>query len=372
MHTTRRGFLKLGSAMLLAMSPAASVFAQQQTLTLLSCRSDSNGNHFLSAIDSSGKLRFDVSLPGRGHGMCVTPSGGQCVVFARRPDDFMWVVDMHNGDVLHRLSSPVGRHYYGHGVFNPSGRLLYVTENAYDKGHGVIAVYDAADNFLRLGEMPSHGIGPHELKLMADGKTLVIANGGILTHPDSGRSKLNLAEMDPSLAYVDSANGDLLGQYRPPAQWHQLSIRHLDLTADDKVCVAMQYQGPKREHPPLLALHQGQDQLQMLSAPAELQKRMRNYCGSVTSDRSGQVFAVSSPRGGLLTLWSATDGRLLDSIEYADGCGLAANSQAGQFFASNGQGSLAQISFPGSSHSKPLRHWQGWHWDNHMLAVSSS
>lgn len=372
MSINRRDFLKLSTGMLLATGPMGPVFAKNNVYHLLSCRSDTHGKHHLSAISPEGKLQFDVSLPGRGHGICVKSDNSQCVVFARRPNDFMWVVDMDNGKVLHQLTSPEGRHYFGHGAFEPQGRLLYVTENAYDEGRGVIGVYDAADNYKRLGELPSHGIGPHELKFLTDGKTLVIANGGIFTHPDSGRSKLNLADMNPNLAYIDSTDGRLLGLYRPPSEWHQLSIRHLDVAADDKVCIAMQFQGRLKQYPPLIALHQGQDYLQLLSAPAQIQKRMRNYCGSVTCDHSGQLFAVSSPRGNLLTLWSVNDGKLLNTIEYTDGCGLARNTKAGHFYASNGLGRIAQIGFPDSAQAGTGHDWAGWRWDNHMLAVAFS
>jgi hypothetical protein len=262
----------------------------------------------------------------------------------------MWVVDMRNGQVLQKKTSQGGRHYFGHGVYDPSGRLLYVTENAYEEGCGVIGLYDVTDNYKRIGEIPSHGVGPHELKMMTDGKTLVIANGGIRTHPDSERSKLNTDDMDPNLAYVDAVSGQLLGLYRPPAQWHQLSIRHLDITPDNKVAVAMQYQGPINEHPPLIALHQGEDQLQLLTAPQDIQQRMRNYCGSVTCDRSGQLFAVSSPPGNLLIFWSAVDG-----------------TGNGQFYASNGQGNIMTIT--DSTQQREADHdWSNWHWDNHMVA----
>ena len=47
----------------------------------------------------------------------------------------------------------------------------------------MIGVRDAQDGYRQIGELPSDGIGPHEATLMPDGKTLVVANGGIRTHP---------------------------------------------------------------------------------------------------------------------------------------------------------------------------------------------
>jgi len=50
--------------------------------------------------------------------------------------------------------------------------------------------------------------------LLPDGKTFAIANGGIETHPDYGRAELNLEGMDPSLSFVDSRDGQLVGRLR--------------------------------------------------------------------------------------------------------------------------------------------------------------
>ena len=38
------------------------------------------------------------------------------------------------------------------------------------------------------------------------GRMLAIANGGIETNPDFGRTKLNLDHMEPSLVLVDNGN----------------------------------------------------------------------------------------------------------------------------------------------------------------------
>ena len=124
------------------------------------------------------------------------------------------------------ISSAEGRHFFGHGVFSPDGALLYATENDFDNAAGMVGVYDATDGFRRIGEFPTHGVGPHELLLMADGRTLAIANGGIETHPDYGRAKLNISTMKPSFVLIDRCDGDLTGSMNWRAGQHQLSIRH--------------------------------------------------------------------------------------------------------------------------------------------------
>jgi len=88
-------------------------------------------------------------------------------------------------------------------AFARDGRTLFATETAIETGDGVLGIYDAAADYRRRGEVPTHGLDPHEVRLMPDGRTLVIANGGILTHPDApgrGPTPGNLRlPADPSL-----------------------------------------------------------------------------------------------------------------------------------------------------------------------------
>ena len=136
-------------------------------------------------------------------------------------------LDAAAGRVLHRFDAVAGRHFFGHGFFSPDGRLLYATENDFDAEAGAIGIYDAADGWRRVGEIAGVGIEPHEAALLGDGRTIVAADGGILTHPDYGREKLNLATMAPALVYVDRASGEILETARLDPALHRLSIRHL-------------------------------------------------------------------------------------------------------------------------------------------------
>ena len=141
-------------------------------------------------------------------------------MFARRPGTFAAVFEPTTGLVVRRFDTPPERHFYGHGVFEPTGRVLVATENDTSRGQGVLGLYDAADGYRRIGELPAHGIGPHDIALLPDGRTLAVANGGILTLPESGRDKLNLDSMRPSLNRIELASGRLLDEgaaARPPA-----------------------------------------------------------------------------------------------------------------------------------------------------------
>jgi hypothetical protein len=334
----------------------------------VACRADESGRYLTTGFRADGRRLFDLPLPGRGHDLALRPASPECVVFARRPGRFAVVIDVDQGVVVRRIDAAADRHFYGHGSFTPDGRYLLSSENDYAGGRGTIGVRDATDDYRQVGELPSHGIGPHEVVLMRDGKTLAVANGGVRTHPDRDRAKLNLDSMQPSLTYLEIASGREEAAVRPPARLHQLGIRHVAVNPHGLVAVAMQYEGSKRDQVPLVGLHAG-GELRLLAAPEKIQRRMRHYTGAIAFDPSGEVLAVSSPRGNLFTFWDAAAGTLIDQLTVFDGCGLSAAEAPGAFLVTGGGGEVIRIEpRTGARQVLTVAGVSGTPWDNHVRA----
>lgn len=338
----------------------------------LSARSSADGRYFLSGFDAAGAWRFDIPLPERGHGVAVHPEHHHVAVVARRPGQFLLVADLESGAVLYRLHSEPNRHFFGHGVYSPNGRWFYTTENDIENGSGLIAVRDAHNDYHLAREFPSHGIGPHELAWLSDGQTLAIANGGIETRPETGRTMLNLDHMAPSLVYLDAASGKLLEQHTLSAALHQNSIRHFAVGTDDLLCFAMQYQGAPSDLPPLIGLHQRGSEVRLLKAPDAVHRQMTNYCGSVCADVSGAWFAVSSPKGNVVTFWSAQNGAYAGKADIPDGCGIAAGVEPGEFILSSGLGGLYRHRVADGRTQSLDTPDRDARWDNHITRLAPS
>jgi len=362
MVINRRQFLRLSVATLFAGS--SRLLSAGSQAHLLSCWTDSNNRHFVSLINTQRHSSFDIQLPARGHGITVNKNQNIAAVFARRPGNYVWIIDLDAGKVVNKITALNDRHYYGHGLFTSDQKYLLCSENAYESGSGCIGIYDIQNAYQRIGELSSYGIGPHEIKLLTDGQTLVIANGGIKTHPDLPRVKSNLKTMKPNLSYVDISSGNLLEQAVPPEKWHQLSIRHIDVAADDTVAIAMQYQGKPIVRPPLIATHRLGTELKLLTAPDKIQRKMKNYCGSVTYSHDSSQFAVSSPRGNLATYWSI-NGSFLGFHQQNDACGISRNRNA--FFVSDGTGVINNV----NSDFEVIETIQvsNRRWDNHLISL---
>ncbi|NYT22620.1 DUF1513 domain-containing protein [Alcaligenaceae bacterium] len=294
--------------------------------------------------DAQGRVKAVLPLPRRGHSFAIDGAGARAVVFGRQPGFFALAFRLAGPARLEaeELVLPDGHHFYGHGVFAPDGDYLYATENDYRRARGVIGVYDAraGRGYRRVGEFETGGKGPHEVLLMPDGETLCVANGGMETHPDYGKSILNAATMQPSLAYLDRRGGRLLELRTLADEWRHLSIRHLAIDRGGQVWAGCQYANPDGRRPALVLRHSRGGELLPPACPPDQWRAMRNYVGSVTANARGTVVATSSPLGGRVLFWDAAGGHLLDAVALPDVCGVAPHGDGG-FLLSSGHGVLA-------------------------------
>ncbi len=365
MTINRRQFMLGASQAALAAWLLPACTAQKSEQWLVSTCNDQQGQNMVAAINSQGQIVSTVNLPARGHDSLALPhKPGHALVFARRPDRFAIEVDFINSEIVSHIQSQADSHFYGHGAFSKDNKYLYTTENLYDKKRGLIVVRDA-QTYQVLDRFDSGGIGPHELMLMPDGNTLVIANGGIETHPSQPRKKLNIKTMQPNLAYFDISTGKILSSYVPPD--NQLSIRHLTVSPKGVVYTGAQYQGSRSSIQPLVFAHHGEDSLQAFSASQTQWFKMQQYTASLLV-KDG-LLCVSCPRGSHLSFWGTATQEFVGQQIFSDVSGVAYSN--GNLLASSGKGLLKKLNHanpitgPTSISSLALK------FDNHMTMIDA-
>jgi hypothetical protein len=337
--------------------------------SFLSARSDGAGRHFASAFSLDGAPLADIAVPARGHGAAAHAGRGEFVLFARRPGRYALVFSQGEARPLRLIEARDDRRFAGHGFYAPEGDHLYIVEDHAETAKGAIGVYDTRRDFARVGEFATGGIGPHQAVLLADGETVAICNGGIRTHPDFPRTKLNLATMSPSLVLINRVTGRPVAQARLPRRLHQLSIRHLNAAPDGTLAVGLQYEGPKGDVVPLVVAYRD-GALIPLDMHDEARLSLRGYVGSIAFDTTARVIAATSPVGGVVAFWAADSGRYLGRCNIADVCGLAAAREPGTFVVTTGEGGIHRVD-AGTRQAKPIHSAmaRGSHWDNHLLRV---
>ncbi|MEO0944691.1 MAG: DUF1513 domain-containing protein [Pseudomonadota bacterium] len=348
---SRRGFLAgLGAA-----TAPVPGWAAAGSPIALSCAATADGAFVLTGIKADGSLAFTIPLPARGHAGAAHPTFAEAVVIARRPGDFALIINCVDGSVTRQLKAPKGRHFYGHGTFSADGTLFFTTENAFETGEGRIGVWDVALGYERLDEFTSEGIGPHEIIRLKSG-ALAVANGGIRTHPASGREKLNLDTMRSNLSLFDT-NGRLFDQFEANAQLS--SLRHIAEVADGGIAVGYQWQGDPFEPAPLIGL--AKNGIMTDFDDPEITRSLNAYVGSVASHPKG--LAATSPRGGKLVVFDAF-GQSQLSLSAMDICGLAMTG--GSVIATDGFGTVFRLDRE--------MHRQASHallFDNHLIGIAA-
>lgn len=355
--TRRRQFL--GGLLAAGLIPKQT-WAEAGSPVFLSAAAKPDGSYILCGIDEALDVRFQIPLPARGHAAAAHPLRPEVVAFARRPGTFAIVIDCIYGDEKTRIESPTGRHFYGHGTFSLDGSLLFTTENDYEAGRGRIGVWDAQNDYTRIDEWDSGGVGPHDIKRLLGTDTLVVANGGIDTHPDTGRTKLNIPTMSPNLAYIEE--GAVVETALLPQHMHKNSIRHLAVNQHGDVAFGMQWQGDQAAHS-LVGTHQRGRTISLITAPAEQVRQLDGYIGSIAYSKDGSCIAVTSPRGGVVQLYDAFTEMLIRTSVLTDVSGISPLGNG--FMVTAGTGELRSLIQGDRNFSIQIDA----KWDNHLVAI---
>lgn len=279
-------------------------------------------------LSADGAVIRQIPLSARGHDVAVDRNTGNAVAFARRPGVYAVAFNLRVESEPVVFTAIHGRHFFGHGAFSNEGRLLYASENDIAGSRGVIGVYDAGAGFRRIGEYQSYGVGPHEIILMRDGRTLAIANGGLDTVPDAGRENINLDSMQPSLTFVDARTGDLIARHELPEGVSRLSLRHIAADRFGGVWFGGQWEGALADAPALIGSVSLNGEIRLVEDNAAPGIALKGYIGSVATGAGGSIIAASAPKAGRVVYIDCETGRLIGGETLRDVCGLAALGDA--------------------------------------------
>jgi len=366
-----------GSLLGASLGPAAGIaglglggctFKPQEPVSYLSAARDKKGRYFGVFLGENLEIINKVLLPRRAHAAVYNKQNHEALFFSRRPGSEIFVLRRDSSRPEYTIQSKANRHFYGHGILSPEQKYLFTSENNIENSQGVIAIRDVRNNYQLIREMSSCGIGPHELSILSDAKTLVVANGGLRTHPDKKRIALNTHSMQPNMSFINWHTGERLAQYTPAH--HQMSLRHMAVAEDDGVFVAVQYKGNVLDSVPLLVKVKMGEGIKSLASPANFSVEQKQYSASVCSVK-GQTL-MSCPKNNTLSLWQ--NNMLQDTCKIKDVAGVCVNRRAttstASFIYSSGSGRIGRVESVGNrlvlSEEKTYTDLL---WDNHLLAI---
>lgn len=175
-----------------------------------------------------------VIYPIQGHGLCLNADGRTGFFAANKhADNNMVAFDTDSLEPVKVV--PVHRKGWyggGHAVYSRDGANLFISERSPErpfsgklKDHfGGITVRDAS-TYKVVSAFSCHGIAPHEIKLTADDRYLLVANYGS-TRPNGTGNKNSLPEIiEPSITILEADSGRLVDKVVGSRK--DTEIRHL-------------------------------------------------------------------------------------------------------------------------------------------------
>ena len=372
--SSRRDFLKGLSAVFALPILAGCDFNQsakqsaKQNDIFLGAAGGKTGEFSLSWLKGSGRDTGHYQTNFRGHGLTRHPVHPHLVLmFSRRPGNEGVLINTQTNHIEHRFKSPDHLFMEGHGCFSHDGKYLFCTESNRHTLQGIITVRET-DTFSVIHEWHSGGIGPHEIQIMPNKNTLVIANGGLIKNSDG--KVINVDTMQSNVAMLDHTTGELTANHT--VQNTKASLRHLDISEDGIVAVAMQIQDYNSESSSALAkLIYLDGTSTLLDAPPEVLNMMKGYVGSVRINSKFRTAAFTSPRGDIALFWNIDNGHYLGHHLFHNVCGVTINNNEEYFVLSNSAGKIRHINSSTLLENTDLRqHLPHTQWDNHLITAS--
>jgi hypothetical protein len=300
-----------------------------RSLVLAPVRSTPPRPSGLGILDLAAETHRTVTTDFVGHSVVGNPARPRRVVLVgQRPGTRSCEIDVEDGTVTRVFDSAADRYFYGHGAYAEDGSLFYATENEVKTGAGLVTVRDAA-TFAVLGELPTHGVDPHEMRALGDGTTWVICNGGVTKGSVP-------AERRPSLCYVEVGSGKLLS--RVALGRSDLSIRHLAVTSRNDVAVALRADDEEKPST-AVALRWRGGPLTEVTGPPEV-TRHDALALSVAIHEGTHVAGFTHPEDGLVTFWDMREQRFLRSLAVPQAQGITVTGDGRHFLVSAIGGAL--------------------------------
>jgi hypothetical protein len=280
-------------------------------------------------LDRGDSRTFDMGF--FGHGLAVHPLEPWRAVMFEKKGPGACEMDLRAGRVLRPLTTPKSRAFYGHGAYSRDGKLLYATENELETGDGLVAVRDAS-SLRELGRFPTYGKSPHDCRLIDEGQTLAITNGG---------GTIDEASL-PSVTFVDVRSEKL--EERLTFETPRINAGHLALSRSrDLVTISAPRDGLPKTALGGVSIRVGSGPFSTMSEPAPVVERMVGESLSLCIDESTGIVGVTNPDGNVVTFWNLRERRFVKNLDLPAPRGIAQTLDGEHLVLSYGAGTLTLI-----------------------------
>lgn len=288
-------------------------------------------NFLLSIIDLQSQIRHLVPMDFLPHGIHCRPDNRFLLALFEKKGPGACIYDLRKQQTQTVIPPLKNRYFYGHGAYTRDSKQLLSTETFLDSLDGVITIRDS-NTLKHLGDFPSYGKEPHECKLIDDGATLVVTNGGSTFKGES-----------PSVTYIDIKSQQLLERIELSNE--RLNTGHMAISdKGDLLIVSAPRAGLDKTHLGGVSIRPVGQKIETVSEPQDIVKKMYGEALSTCIHNELGIAAVTHPDSNMMTFWSIKNRAFLKSIALHLPRGVALTRDKKYFLVSAGaQASLLHI-----------------------------